>query len=311
MQYDSTKTRLLLWDEADVASRLADVLVAEPSPPADVDLDAVFGWLERRCRPGEQPEAVYFTTVPAGTEEARAAEVTRLRELGYEVHVRPVRADGAAPQMASSMLARIEQATSSGSIVEVVVASHDASSLVGGLEPLSGRGVTVTVLGFRERAGFAVDNPTLDFVDLEDVTGAFGGGLPRTNLYDLPSEGRALPPLRRRGTAAGAAPQGAAAPAPSAATAPWATSSVRPEASRPEPTHPEPARPEPARPEATRPDAVTAPEAPAPARPAEVEPIGSSLDDLLAGIRPAPLSSSAPPPPVRPGRVAPPNGSPS
>lgn len=281
MPQDSTKTRLLLWDEADVASRLRDVLVAPVPTTPQADLDAVFVWLEGRCAAGEAPEAVYFTSVASGEEEARASGITRLRELGYEVHVRPTSRDSSATP---SILERARAAVADGSVGEVIVASHDGAGLAAALESLPSE-VTVTILGFRERASFAASHGRLGFVDLEEVPGALPAPLPRTNLYDLPTEGRALAPLRRRGRAArAAAPAEAATP-----TSPWST--------------------------ARRGDAAEAPSAPPPSAPAATapspvsEPVGSALDDLLAGIRPSPVSSAAPPP-ARPGRVAPPNGTP-
>jgi uncharacterized protein len=296
MQYDVNGTRLLLWDDADVRSRLDEVVVATPVS-GDVDPDAVFAWLEARCADGEDAEAVFFTAVATGSEEDRAATVTGLRELGYEVHVRPARSDGAAPAMAPTILSRIEQASRGGRLSEVVVASHDASGLVAGLEAVASGGVPVTVLGFRERGGYAVASPSLGFVDLEDVVGAYGASLPRTNLYDLPEEGRALAPLRRRGrraagSANGTAPSSTPAAAPSSDTADPSIGGANRERWFQSP-------------EAAAADTTPAP-AEHPVTPEKTE--TTSLDELLSGLRPP--SMAGPPSSPRPGRVAPPNGSP-
>jgi hypothetical protein len=75
------------------------------------------------------------------------------------------------------------------------VASHDAKAFAEPLARLARQGVHAVVLGFRERAGYAAGHPDLDFVDLEDVPGAFARPLPRTNLFDLPSAGRWFAPF--------------------------------------------------------------------------------------------------------------------
>jgi uncharacterized protein len=297
MQYDVNGTRLLLWDDADVRSRLDEVVVAAPVS-GDVDPDAVFSWLETRCAAGEDAEAVFFTAVATGSEEDRAATVTGLRELGYEVHVRPARSDGASPAMAPTILSRIEQASRNGRLSEVVVASHDAAGLAAGLEAVAAGGVPVTVLGFRERGGYAVSSPSLGFVDLEDVAGAYGASLPRTNLYDLPEEGRALAPLRRRGrrgagtvngTSTSTTPDGAGDTGDTSSTGGanrdrWFQS---PEAA---------------------PATATATPAAAEAAVTTEKTETTSLDELLSGLRPPSMAGQPSSP--RPGRVAPPNGRP-
>ncbi len=300
MQYDVNGTRLLLWDDADVRSRLDEVVVAAPVS-GDVDPDAVFSWLEARCAAGEDAEAVFFTAVATGSEEERAATVTGLRELGYEVHVRPARSDGASPAMAPTILSRIEQASRGGRLSEIVVASHDAAGLAAGLEAVAAGGVPVTVLGFRERGGYAVSSSSLAFVDLEDVAGAYGASLPRTNLYDLPDEGRALAPLRRRGRRAGTVngtadgtsttPTGGGSADTADTASPGGANRDRWFQS----------------PEVTSEDASAAPVT-AEAAVTTEKPETTSLDELLSGLRPPSMAGQPSSP--RPGRVAPPNGSP-
>jgi hypothetical protein len=98
--------------------------------------------------------------------------------------------------LSTAMWAHIDQLSTAGNLAEVVVASHDAVAFGARLAALADR-VAVTVLAFRERAGFAAGRAGIGFVDLESIPGAFAAPLPRTNLFDLPTEGRVLPPLRR------------------------------------------------------------------------------------------------------------------
>lgn len=192
----SRRVRLLVWDALDVAGRLADVLVDEPPGPTTIDLEAVYRWLAARCDHGEEPEACLFTAVRPGDEEAAAAEVTKARMQGFAVlaKIQPTlgRAD-----LSGAMWSHIERALATASVAEVVVASHDGATFGPRLAGLAQRDVGVTVVGFRERAGYAAGRAGVAFVDLESLPGAFSTTLPRTNLYDLPSEGRLLPPLRR------------------------------------------------------------------------------------------------------------------
>jgi uncharacterized protein len=78
----------------------------------------------------------------------------------------------------------------------VVVASGDGRAFREPLEDLVAAGVTVTVIGFREYAAFAVASEIVDFVDLEDIEGVFREPLPRVSLDTLPDGGAWLPPLR-------------------------------------------------------------------------------------------------------------------
>lgn len=64
------------------------------------------------------------------------------------------------------------------------------------LEPEATVGVGVTVLGFREHAGWALASDSLEFVDLEDTPHVFSEPLPRIGLDSLPERGAWLQPFR-------------------------------------------------------------------------------------------------------------------
>jgi uncharacterized protein len=196
MPTDSATTRLLVWDEADMRASLDAVLVTTPARSPDVDLEAVYLWLADRCAGDQLAEACLFTTVEPGTEAEASSRITGIRTKGFGVVVRRA-GTGAAEGLSGSLRAYVDRAVGERQVAEVLVASHDAGALQDRLEELASAGVEVTVLGFRERAGFAADSATLHFVDVEEVASAFPFPLPRTNLYDLPDEGLALPPLRR------------------------------------------------------------------------------------------------------------------
>ena len=77
-----------------------------------------------------------------------------------------------------------------------MVASADGQAFRLPLEEISRSGVPVQVLGFREHASWALASDTLEFVDLEDITGVFREPLPRIGLDSLPERGAWLQPFR-------------------------------------------------------------------------------------------------------------------
>ena len=200
MSESTNSVRLLLWDEPDIAARLADVMVVPPSTEPAIDLGALFGWLAARCQGDEVPQAKLCTVVTPGDEAAQTVRITAARRSGFGIVVKPGSA-GSTADFSGSILSAIERARQAGKVVEVLVASHDADRLGGQLEDLASAGVTVTVLGFREKARYAAASARLGFVDVEDIDGLWNVELPRTNLFDLPEEGRELPPLNPLGGA--------------------------------------------------------------------------------------------------------------
>lgn len=280
------KVRLLVWDETDMQERLGEVIGREPDLAHRPSMDAVYFWLADRCATGEDPEATFFTGIIDGTEEITAPRVTELRQSGFGVFVKPLAGRDDTAEFGNDILAHIDRAAGGGDLAEVIVASHDASRFESRLQSLTSQGVKATVLGFRERAGFAAANAAITFVDVESIPDAITSELPRTNLYDLPTQGRILPPLSRpergrraaKGTATAAqalADDASAAPAPAPTPAPAA----------PAPT-PAPATPAPA----TPPPAPAAESAPTQAPPVPVVP--------------AVVASPPPPPPATPTPVA-------
>jgi uncharacterized protein len=212
--------RMLLWDAPNMDMCLSEVIGERATPATRPDMGAVVSWLRDRCEPGDVLEAAVFANVARGFEGAMAGWVASLRHLGWAVFVKPKqhRRDDVDIEMARHLERRFNQ----GRLGEVVLASHDAKAFAEPLARLARAGVSVVVLGFRERASFAAEHPDLIFIDVEDVPGAFARPLPRTNLFDLPSAGRWFAPFvdvqpapapgPGAGTATEPAPTGTAAP---------------------------------------------------------------------------------------------------
>jgi uncharacterized protein len=94
------------------------------------------------------------------------------------------------------MLAHIRLRAEEGVLQRVVVASGDGRAFRTPLEELERTGTSITVIGFREHASFALASEVIEFVDLEDIEGVFREPLPRITLDSLPDTGAWLPPFR-------------------------------------------------------------------------------------------------------------------
>ena len=132
-----------------------------------------------------------------------------LRNVGFAVFAKPKITEDS--DVDEDMLAHIELRRSEGGLSHVVVASGDGRAFREPLEALVEQGVTVTVIGFREYANFALASEVIEFLDLEEIDGVFREPLPRMTLETLPDVGAWLPPFRSL--------RPASAPAASAASA--------------------------------------------------------------------------------------------
>jgi putative heme uptake system protein len=77
-----------------------------------------------------------------------------------------------------------------------VVFSGDGRNFADPLEELARSGVQVVVVAFSEVAGYAISSDLLQFIDIEDVPGAFAVPLDRVRLDALPPDGAWLRPTR-------------------------------------------------------------------------------------------------------------------
>lgn len=174
---------------------LAEVIRHKATGETRPRMDRVAAWLAARCDPADRVEACVFANVGSGHEEPLARWVANLRDWGWSIFVKPK--NRPRDDIDAEMIRYIERPFRQGSLVELIVASHDARAFASPLARYSQAGVHVIVLGYRERERVASSNPDIDFVDLEDLPGAFLAPLPRTNLFDLPPGGRWFAPFAR------------------------------------------------------------------------------------------------------------------
>ena len=184
---------LLVWDAPNIDMSLGSLLGTRPSTTTRPRFDAVGRWLLGEAGPEGVAEATVFTNVVPGSTDPVRPWVEALRNFGFAVFAKPKVDDS---DVDDDMLAHIELRRREGGLAHVVVASGDGRAFREPLESLVGQGITVTVIGFREYASFAVASEIVDFRDLEEIEGVFREPLPRVSLDHLPTGGAWLQPLR-------------------------------------------------------------------------------------------------------------------
>ncbi|WP_130293558.1 NYN domain-containing protein [Pseudonocardia sediminis] len=185
---------LLVWDAPNMDMSLGSLLGARPTSAYRPRFDAVGRWLLDLAGPDAEAEACVFTNVAPGSVETVRPWVEALRNVGFAVFAKPKTHDDS--DVDDDMLAHIGLRASEGRLRHLVVASGDGRAFREPLEKLNDDGTDVTVIGFREYAGFAQASEVISFLDLEDIDGVFREPLPRVTLDALPDEGAWLPPFR-------------------------------------------------------------------------------------------------------------------
>jgi uncharacterized protein len=185
---------LLVWDAPNMDMSLGSLLGARPTAAFRPRFDAVGRWLLELAGPDSVAEATVFTNVVPGSTEVVRPWVEALRNVGFAVFAKPKLAEDS--DVDDDMLAHIQLRASEGGLRHLVVASGDGRAFREPLEDLEAAGTSVTVIGFREHASFALNSEVIEFVDLEDIDGVFREPLPRITLDTLPDTGAWLPPFR-------------------------------------------------------------------------------------------------------------------
>ncbi|MDQ4117887.1 MAG: NYN domain-containing protein [Actinomycetota bacterium] len=185
---------LLVWDAPNMDMSLGSLLGARPTSAYRPRFDAVGRWLLDLAGPDAEAEACVFTNVAAGSVETVRPWVEALRNVGFAVFAKPKTSEDS--DVDEDMLRHIELRAGEGRLRHVVVASGDGRAFREPLEELVRDGTDVSVIGFREYAGFALASEVISFLDLEDIDGVFREPLPRVSLDTLPDEGAWLPPFR-------------------------------------------------------------------------------------------------------------------
>ncbi len=191
---------LLVWDAPNVDATLAQVIGAKPTAANRPRYDAIARWLVQRAE-GRDVEGAVFANVPPALAGQMRGWVEAIRGLGFAVFARPKLGEG--DDVDEAMLAHIHHRARCGRLRRLVVARGDGRNFLAPLEDLARAGVQVTVLSFFEVAGYAAESPLIEFVDLEELPGAFLSPLDRIRLDALPTGGAWLRPTGSLREAAG------------------------------------------------------------------------------------------------------------
>ena len=189
---------LLIWDAPNIDMTLSTVIGARPTAASRPRFDAIAAWFVEGAGDPAAPdapevEACVFANIPPqpGTLQRW---VEALRGFGYSVFARPKSQPD--DDIDQDMLDHIAVRAHSHRLRRLVVFSGDGRNFAEPLEQLVREGTQVVVVAFSEVAGYAISSDLLQFIDIEDVPGAFVEPLDRVRLDALPPDGAWLRPTR-------------------------------------------------------------------------------------------------------------------
>ena len=198
---------LLVWDAPNIDMTLSTVIGARPTAASRPRFDAIASWFVDGAGDPSAPdapevEACVFANVPPQHAVSLQRWVEALRSFGYAVFARPkLHQDDDIDQ---SMLDHIAVRQHSNRLRRLVVFSGDGRNFAEPLEDLARAGTHVVVVAFSEVAGYAISSDLINFIDIEDVPGAFAVPLDRVRLDALPADGAWLRPTKSLRDAASA-----------------------------------------------------------------------------------------------------------
>jgi uncharacterized protein len=195
---DRPSLDLLIWDAPNIDMTLSTVIGARPTKDSRPRFDAIAAWFVEGAgdpsRPGApEVEACVFANIPPVVGSLQRW-VEALRGFGYAVFARPKGAPD--DDIDQDMLDHIAVREHSHQLRRLIVFSGDGRNFAEPLEDLARRGTRVVVVAFSEVAGYAIGSDVLEFIDIEDVPGAFTEPLDRVRLDALPPDGAWLRPTR-------------------------------------------------------------------------------------------------------------------
>ncbi|WP_337061055.1 NYN domain-containing protein [Kineococcus sp. G2] len=184
---------LLVWDAPNIDMTLSAILGSRPASSDRPRFDAIARWFLAGAGDHEVEGCVFTNVQPTAAVSLRGW-IEALRSFGYAVFARPKLHPE--DDVDDAMLQHITERAASHRLRRLVVASGDGRNFLAPLEELHRAGVRCVVLSFAEVAGYAQESAHIEFVDLEDVPGAFQVSLGRTRLSALPPGGGWFRPTR-------------------------------------------------------------------------------------------------------------------
>jgi putative heme uptake system protein len=189
---------LLIWDAPNIDMTLSTVIGARPTAASRPRFDAIAAWFVEAAGDPSSPdapevEACVFANIPPVVGSLQRW-VEALRSFGFAVFARPK--TNPDDDIDQAMLDHIAVRDTSHRLRRLVVFSGDGRNFAEPLEELARAGTQVVVVAFSEVAGYAIASDLLEFIDIEDVPGAFVEPLDRVRLDALPPDGAWLRPTR-------------------------------------------------------------------------------------------------------------------
>jgi uncharacterized protein len=189
---------LLIWDAPNIDMTLSTVIGARPTAASRPRFDAIAAWFVEGAGDPSAPdapevEACVFANIPPVVGSLQRW-VEALRSFGFAVFARPK--TNPDDDIDQAMLDHIAVREVSHRLRRLVVFSGDGRNFAEPLEELARAGTQVVVVAFSEVAGYAIASDLLEFIDIEDVPGAFVEPLDRVRLDALPPDGAWLRPTR-------------------------------------------------------------------------------------------------------------------
>ena len=189
----NTKTTLLIWDAPNMDMGLGAILGTRPNAQYRPRFDAIGKWLTQHAQTtNTTPQGAIFTNITPGSSEVIRPWIDAVRNVGFSVFAKPKITDDT--DIDDDMCQFLND--NKNTLAHVIVASADGRNFLDQLNTFITEGIQVTVLGFYEHATWAVNSPTINFIDIEEIDGVFREPLPRISLDNLPDEGAWLQPFR-------------------------------------------------------------------------------------------------------------------
>lgn len=182
---------LIVWDAPNVDMTLTGVIGRRPTASTRPRYNHVATWFLADADVVDEVQAVVFTNYVEGTASNIRPWLEAVRGIGFDVFIKPKL--GPDDDIDADMLEHIRASAKLHRLVRLAVVSGDGKNFQEPLEALADAGVDVTVVSFNEVASWARVSPSLKFMDLEDIPGAFQLPLNRISLEHLPPEGAWLP----------------------------------------------------------------------------------------------------------------------
>jgi len=174
----------LVWDQPNISATLSQLLRGDRQR---LGFEALARFVSSRADLGAQAGATLFFNVT----NAKNLEsfVFSLRSMGFGIFALPKVGES---DIDDNLVAHVRELSST--LGRLLIATHDRALIQRCLAEVRPE-CQVTVVALEEHSSWAMQQPRVQFLDLEDIPGLFPRPLARMSLGRLPAHGALLPPL--------------------------------------------------------------------------------------------------------------------